>query len=58
MRFVRTPEGRGVGVVRKEGGESWVVGGRSERLERAARWPAADLVVVLDGGMAFIHSCI
>lgn len=52
MRFVRTPEGKGVGVIREKGGESWIVGGKGmDKLERVARWPAADLVVVLDGGM-------
>jgi hypothetical protein len=56
LRFVRTPEGRGVGVVRSEGGgEAWVVRGRGTRLGRGARWRDGDCVVVLDKGD--VHSC-
>jgi hypothetical protein len=50
VRFVRTPEGKGVGVIREEGGEAWVVRGRGTRLGRAGRWDKGDHVVVLDGG--------
>lgn len=59
MRFVRTPEGRGVGVVREGGegggGEVWVVeessSGNATRLRRGPRWRGGDEVVVLNGGM-------
>jgi hypothetical protein len=50
VRFVRTPEGRGVGVVREGGGDAWIVRERGTRLGRAGRWDDGDLVVVLDGG--------
>lgn len=51
VRFVRTPEGGGVGVLREGGrGEVWGVG--SGGLERRGAWSGdGDFVVVLDGGM-------
>ncbi|KAI0041796.1 WD repeat-containing protein [Auriscalpium vulgare] len=52
-RFVRTPDGKGVAVVRENGGEAWLVHDRGSKLVRSARWPAADHVVVLDGGRTF-----
>ena len=53
VRFVRTPEGKGVGVVRTHGGESWSVVDHGKRCNRAMRWSEADLVVVLAQGQNF-----
>ncbi|KAJ7487439.1 RAVE protein 1 C terminal-domain-containing protein [Mycena galericulata] len=50
FRFVRTPEGGGVGVMRATGGEAWRVVGNGSRLIRAGKWSTADHMVVLDGG--------
>jgi hypothetical protein len=51
-RLVRTPEGRGIGVIRSEGGEIWKAPKkRVADLVRSGRWLSADLVAVLDGGM-------
>lgn len=63
VRFVRTPEGRGVGVLREKlsgagagQGETWIVeeerdgDGARIGLRRGRRWESGDLVVVLDGG--------
>lgn len=50
-RFVRTPEGQGLGVIRKGGGgETWSHGPAEAMLTRSASWSAADRVVVLDHG--------
>ena len=49
-RFVRTPDGTGLAVVRETGGEAWIVRDLGTVLERAGRWRAADYVVVLNGG--------
>jgi hypothetical protein len=54
IKLVRTPAGRGIGVVRSCGGEAWRVLDKSSRLQRTGRWPPADLVVVLDGGL-YLH---
>ncbi|KAE9408257.1 WD repeat-containing protein [Gymnopus androsaceus JB14] len=52
--FVRTPEGKGVGVVRKGGGgQTWRLGRPGPNLSRSASWTAADQVVVLDQGRLF-----
>lgn len=51
VRFVRTPEGKGVGVLRSNGGEAWRVVEQGSKLVRAQRWSAADLVVVLKNGI-------
>jgi hypothetical protein len=54
VQFVRTPEGRGVGVMRANGGgETWRAVGRGSRLVRSDRWKSADHVVVLEGGKVF-----
>ncbi|OBZ78887.1 Regulator of V-ATPase in vacuolar membrane protein 1 [Grifola frondosa] len=59
MRFVRTPDGEGVGVLRADGsGETWGVGARS-KLVRRGRWKAngqaaAEHLVVLGGGKHFV----
>jgi hypothetical protein len=50
LRFVRTPEGGGVGVIRANGGEAWRVVRKGSRLIRSGKWSAADHIVVLDGG--------
>ncbi|KAJ3966484.1 RAVE protein 1 C terminal-domain-containing protein [Lentinula raphanica] len=53
-RFIRTPEGRGVGVIRKGGGgETWSHGNIEFKLTRSDSWTAADQVVVLDHGRLF-----
>lgn len=49
-RFVRTPAGRGVAVVRIDGGETWKETDGGHNLARLNSWPSADQVVVLDGG--------
>jgi hypothetical protein len=50
VRFVRTPEGAGVGVVRESGGEAWRVVANASRLIRSGKWTTADHIVVLDSG--------
>lgn len=48
--FARTPEGKGVAVVRQGGGgETWSLAA-GPNLSRSASWSAADQVVVLDQG--------
>lgn len=49
-RFVRTPEGRCIGVVREEGSELQLVSERGTRLVWKERSAAADGLVVLDKG--------
>ncbi|KAK7064348.1 WD repeat protein [Favolaschia claudopus] len=50
VRFVRTPEGFGVGVIRANGGEAWRLASNGSSLIRSGKWTTADHVVVLDGG--------
>ncbi|KAF9244559.1 RAVE protein 1 C terminal-domain-containing protein [Melanogaster broomeanus] len=50
LNFVRTPAGRGVAVVRADGGETWMVTDSGSNLSRLDSWSSADQVVVLDGG--------
>lgn len=50
LRFVRTPAGRGVAIVRIDGGETWVETDGGHNLARLSSWPSADQVAVLDGG--------
>ncbi|KAF8140396.1 RAVE protein 1 C terminal-domain-containing protein [Boletus edulis] len=50
LRFVRTPAGRGVAVVRADGGETWMETDGGHNLARLDSWPSADQVVVVDGG--------
>lgn len=52
-RFVRTAEGRCIGVVREEGIELQIVGGHGTQLVRKERSSAADSLVVLDKGRSF-----
>jgi len=49
-RFVRTPDGMGLAVVRETGGEAWMVRDLGTVLQRAGRWTEADRVVMLNGG--------
>lgn len=51
IRFIRTPEGKGVGALRKRGGEIWKVKQHGTQLEHAGGWNKCDFVVVLDYGM-------
>ncbi|KAJ7654974.1 RAVE protein 1 C terminal-domain-containing protein [Mycena polygramma] len=53
VRFVRTQEGSGVGVLRETGGEAWRVVANGSRLIRSGKWSAADYIVVLDGGRSY-----
>ncbi|KZP10552.1 hypothetical protein FIBSPDRAFT_922313 [Athelia psychrophila] len=67
--FVRTPEGRGVGVLREDPvgdrkgqGEAWIVDDEGDgpvtRLRRGHRWLGGDLVAILDGGNSIAtYSC-
>ena len=51
IRLVRTPDGRGIGVMRADGGgEAWRVVEHGSRMVRSDRWKSADHVVVLEGG--------
>ncbi|KAF7320375.1 WD repeat protein [Mycena kentingensis (nom. inval.)] len=50
LRFVRTPDGTGVGVVRETGGEAWQLSGNDCQLSRMGRWVDGDHIVVLDRG--------
>jgi hypothetical protein len=50
IRFIRTPEGKGVGALRKQGGEVWKVDQHGTKLECAGAWDKSDFVVVLDYG--------
>ncbi|KAF5384978.1 hypothetical protein D9615_001393 [Tricholomella constricta] len=55
VRLVRTPEGRGVGIIRSDGGgEAWRVVEQGTRLVRSGYWTSADHVVVLQGGRTFV----
>jgi hypothetical protein len=53
-RIVRTSEGKAIGVVRSEGGETWKVKKNGSDLVRSERWSTADLVAVLDRGVILI----
>lgn len=50
IRFIRTPEGKGVAALRLGGGDVWQVHKRGTKLVRAGCWDQADFVVVLDHG--------
>lgn len=51
IRFIRTPEGKGVGALRaRDGGETWQIHERGTKLERSGSWDQADFVVVLAQG--------
>ncbi|KDR85351.1 hypothetical protein GALMADRAFT_132054 [Galerina marginata CBS 339.88] len=53
IRFIRTPEGKGVGALRVRGGETWQVHEHGTKLVRAGSWDQADFVVVLAQGRQF-----
>jgi hypothetical protein len=53
IRFIRTPEGNGVGAVRMKGGESWRTKKRGRMIVKSGAWDTADFVVVLDYGELF-----
>ena len=50
LKFVRTPEGKGVGVLRSSGGETWRSTERGSALVRTGSWSSGEFVVVLKGG--------
>jgi len=50
IRFIRTPEGKGVGALRVRGGETWRITERGTKIVRSGSWDKADFVVVLDLG--------
>lgn len=57
LRLVRTPEGKGVGVLRKNGGgEAWRTVERGSKLVRSVRWSNAEFVVVLEHGKFYSFS--
>jgi len=59
IRFIRTPEGKGVGALRVGGGgEIWKIKERGTKLIRSGSWDQADFVVVLaDGQSPYIFLC-
>ena len=51
MRFIRTPEGIGVGALRVGGGgDAWRIVEGGSKLVRFREWERADFVVVLAKG--------
>jgi hypothetical protein len=53
IRFIRTPEGKGVGALRVGGGgEIWQIRERGTKLIRSGSWDQADFVVVLANGQS------
>ncbi|KAF8641123.1 hypothetical protein AX17_000765 [Amanita inopinata Kibby_2008] len=51
VRFMRTPEGKGVAAVRRNGGgDVWRVSEQGFRLGRSGHWHSAEFVVVLNEG--------
>lgn len=50
LRFVRTPEGRGLAIVRENFVEAWTIQSKNADMKRLGRWQNADLVTVLDHG--------
>ena len=59
IRFIRTPEGKGVGALRVGGGgEIWKIKERGTKLIRSGSWDQADFVVVLaDGQSPYFFLC-
>lgn len=53
-QFVRTPDGRGLAIVRAECVETWNLSSGKHILTRVGSWSSADLVVVLDGGRRLV----
>lgn len=54
VRFVRTPEGRGVGVIRKSGGQIWTLAEGDKELNRSGSGDLGDKIVVLDKGQFYL----
>ncbi|CAA7258624.1 unnamed protein product [Cyclocybe aegerita] len=54
IRFIRTPEGSGVGALRMQGGEIWTIAERGTKVVRGSSWDRADFVVVLAHGKQFV----
>ncbi|KAH8120057.1 RAVE protein 1 C terminal-domain-containing protein [Phellopilus nigrolimitatus] len=50
IRFVRTPEGRGLAIVRESSVEAWHLHSGSAEMRRLGRWKGANLVAVLERG--------
>ena len=51
VRFIRTPEGIGVGALRVDGGgDAWRIVEGGTKLIRSGEWEHADFVVVLVNG--------
>jgi hypothetical protein len=51
VRFIRTPEGLGVGALRVDGGgDAWRIVEGGTKLVRFGEWERADFVVVLANG--------
>lgn len=51
VRFIRTPEGMGVGALRVGGGgDAWKITEGGTKLVRFGEWKSADFVVVLANG--------
>lgn len=50
VRFIRTPEGKGVGALRLDGGDIWRITERGTKIVRAGKWNQSDFVVVLAQG--------
>jgi hypothetical protein len=55
LKFIRTPEGKGVAVLRSSGGEIWRFTERGSTMIRMGSWSSGDFVVVLRGGKS-IHT--
>ncbi|KAG2023063.1 WD repeat-containing protein [Coprinopsis cinerea AmutBmut pab1-1] len=52
VRLMRTPEGKGVGVIRTNaGGQAWTVAKKGAALKRTGDWKDADFAVVLWRGL-------
>ncbi|KAF8807734.1 WD repeat-containing protein [Phlegmacium glaucopus] len=55
VRFIRTPEGKGVGALRVSGGgDAWKIVEGGTKLIRFGEWERADFVVVLANGRQFV----
>ena len=51
LRLVRTPEGKGVGVIRADlTGDAWKITKRGSELERTGSWTNGEFMVVLSQG--------
>ncbi|KAF5323620.1 hypothetical protein D9611_005764 [Ephemerocybe angulata] len=51
LRLVRTPEGKGVGVIREDfGGDAWTISKRGTELKRTGNWTNGQFMIVLSEG--------